>query len=376
MQDDLIGFVLGALDSAEHEEIRRKVEQDAGLRQQVLQIERSLEPLRWAKAEVAPPVGLAERTCSLIATLTGDTDGEWETTGGTAPVIERRLTGSAVTDAEESEFAAEPVRPARHAEWVAGGREAAVRERQWTVADFVVAAGVCLAASCLFFPALINSRYHWQLAGCQNNMRQVGQGLIEFSGGHGGYFPAATSSGPFAAAGIYGPQLIQSKLVPDGRVFRCPAKGSTVVIRVPDLSEILAAKGFQLDRLHREMGGDYAYHLGYLVNGRLYGVRNLGRTHGAILADAPLENLRNVSIGTHGKGQNVLFEDGHVCFLATRQRPGSSDDDIFFNNLGLQRAGMNADDVVLGASHVAPLPVDEVSATSAAGEAVAPASQN
>ncbi|MCA9169096.1 MAG: hypothetical protein KDB23_15585 [Planctomycetales bacterium] len=374
MPDDLIGFVLGALDSAEHEEIRRKVEQDENLQQQVLQVQRSLEPLRWAEEDLAPPVGLAERTCQLVAAVSG---GVGSDVGSAIRDLRDEATNDdayAAADWSSTEINDPVTRPVRsrdprgsHGSW--GAREAAVRQRQWSVADFVVAAGVCLAASCLFFPALINSRYHFQLAGCQNNMRQVGQGLIQFSGDHGGYFPAAASSGPYAAAGIYGPQLVQSKLVPDGRVLRCPAKGSTMVLRVPDMNELQQAKGLKLVRLHREMGGDYAYHLGYVVNGRLQGVRNRGRSQGAILADAPLENLQTVSIGTHGKGQNVLFEDGHVCYLFTRHCPGDANDDIFFNQLGLQRAGIDANDVVLGASHISPLPID-------ADDALQPAAAN
>ena len=45
MRDDLIGFVLGALDADEHDTIRRKVEQDQELQRQVEGVERCLRPL-------------------------------------------------------------------------------------------------------------------------------------------------------------------------------------------------------------------------------------------------------------------------------------------------------------------------------------------
>ena len=79
----------------------------------------------------------------------------------------------------------------------------------------------------------------------------------------------------------------------------------------------------------------------------------------AILADAPLENLRNSVITTHSRGQNVLFSDGHVRLVGTRWRPGAKNDDLFQNNLGDVRAGVNAEDFVLAPSQVSPLPVLE-----------------
>ena len=104
------------------------------------------------------------------------------------------------------------------------------------------------------------------------------------------------------------------------------------------------------------MGGDYAYPLGFVDQGRLKGVRNQGRSQFAILSDVPLQNVRNSSIGTHGRGHNVLFEDGHVMFLSKRLRPGSDGDDMFSNDQGAVRAGLHAQDCVLAPSDVSPLP--------------------
>ena len=41
----------------------------------------------------------------------------------------------------------------------------------------VVAAGIFIAASLLFFPAMNQSRFAARLTGCKNNLRQVGLGL-------------------------------------------------------------------------------------------------------------------------------------------------------------------------------------------------------
>jgi hypothetical protein len=336
MRDDLIGYLLGALDPDEHEQIRQKVELDAELQRKVQLVDRSLQPLAMVRDAVEPPCGLAERTCQLLAL----------TEAGPC------------TEAKKQLETILPVEVSRSA-WGADGGYAAQTARDWTMADFVVAAGICLAAACLFFPALANSRWHTQLAGCQDNMRQLGAALGDYSMTSGGYFPVIPPRGSLSYSGVYAAKLNAKGLVPDPRVLLCPAKGSTLLVRIPPLQDIAAAQGPPLVVLHRTTGGDYAYTLGYFQRGHLYGIRNQGRWNYAILSDAPLENLRNASIGTHGRGQNVLFEDGHVRFLATRKRPGRRTDDLFFNDRGYIRAGLHAEDSVLAPSPISPLPVME-----------------
>ncbi|MCA9215635.1 MAG: hypothetical protein KDB27_21365, partial [Planctomycetales bacterium] len=67
MRDDLVGFLMGALDASEHDEIKRKLETDAQLREDLAKVERCLTPLSWDNSpesnyDYAPPAGLAEKT--------------------------------------------------------------------------------------------------------------------------------------------------------------------------------------------------------------------------------------------------------------------------------------------------------------------------
>ena len=326
MRNDLIGYVLGALDVAEEDQIRQKLQYDEGAQKELELAKRSLRPLRFAASDQDPPDGLTSRTLSQVDAFSADS--------------EQHAGSDVVTPAVGLSSAA---------------FEVAESERRWVMADFVVALGVCVAAACLLFPALANSRWHSQLAGCQNNMRDAGTALIDYSSNQGGYFPQIPASGKLSVAGIYAPKLMEKGFVNDVRVFRCPAKGNTVVLKMPQIKDIVAARGPRLVTLHRTMGGDYAYPLGFVQNGRLQGVRNQGRTHSALLADAPMENVRNVAIGTHGRGQNVLFEDGHVEFMTKRIRPGTESDDLFFNDDGFVLAGLHDRDAVLAPSPVSPL---------------------
>ena len=347
MRDDLVGFLMGALDASEHEQIKRKLETDAQLREDLQKVERCLTPLSWdnsqeASADYAPPVGLAERTCSLVA--------DYVETGGVSTTAAQHAFPATGEASIEPASQTAP-RRMKSAEQLAG------ESSEWTFADFVVAAGICFAAACLFFPALVNSRYNAQLAQCQNNMRGVGQSLVQYSENNGGYFPVIPDRGKLAVAGAYVPMLREKGLVEKDQMsmFSCPSRQrQTVIVSIPRPQDVNNAQGRQLVAFQRSMGGDYAYHLGYVKNGKLHGIKNQNRSHYAILADSP-NGIQGKHIGTHGKGQNVLFEHGNVAFQTTRTRFESRNDDIFVNDRGEVQAGIHEEDVVLAPSSTPPI---------------------
>jgi hypothetical protein len=63
-----------------------------------------------------------------------------------------------------------------------------------------------------------------------------------------------------------------------------------------------------------------------------------------------------VSANHHPRGQNVLYEDGHVQFLCLALVDGAIDDP-FHNREGWIAAGVDQEDTVLGVSWDPPLPV-------------------
>ena len=78
MRDDLVGFLTGALDASEHDEIKRKLDVDPALQDDLQRIERCLTPLSWDKADYTPPADLTARTCDLVANFI-DTGGVLDT---------------------------------------------------------------------------------------------------------------------------------------------------------------------------------------------------------------------------------------------------------------------------------------------------------
>jgi hypothetical protein len=309
MREHLLGYLVGALDNDETDSVQRQLEHDEELRRQLEAIRRCLEPLAADRAPFEPPAGLALKTCGYVATHV-------ETT---------------------------TVR-------------AAATASRWSFADLAVAATVLIAASAVFFPAVNQSRLAAQNASCQNNLRAMGMGLAAVGDANGGSLPLINTSGNDAVAGIYGAELREGGYVTDYRAFVCP--GSLLAgrqIHWPTRKDLQLATGEALAELQRLVGGSYGYPLGYLEQGQWRPARMRSRPTYALMADQPSLNLANYQSDNHGgKGQNVLFEDGHVRYMRDC-RDCPSKDDIFHNELGQLAPGTHVDDSVIGPSDLPPL---------------------
>ena len=314
----LLGYLLGALDDAERIEVEQQLDANPEWCDELETIALTLEPLAESYEEFEPPAGLAERTCSLIAARTT-----------VAP-------------------SGKGLHPATRAE-VRG-------PNRWSIADVVVMAGICLAGAMLFFPAISQSRYAARLQACQNNLRELGFALIDYSEKAGrGYFPEVPTEGNRAVAGIYAPVLLDAGYLTDESKIICPS--STLARRtdhweLASLDEIDQASGRILVLIQRSIGGSYGYSLGYVDNGRHRAPRNLGRTHFALMADAPSIQLAgHRSLNHGGRGDNILYEDGHTRYVV---ESGSEGDDPFVNRLGWMEAGIDIDDAVVAPSFTPP----------------------
>jgi hypothetical protein len=312
--------MLGALESDEQAEIETQLGSDPECRKELALLRRQLEPLAALKQDFTPPTGLAERTCRYVA----------EHRAAPAPAKGR--------------LRPEVAPPS----WVS--------RMSWL--DMAMATTVLVAAGLLIFPALQNSRFRTHLAACQDNLRELGTSLNQYSVTHSGYFPTVPSQGKLAAAGIYAPVLAQNGLLTEVNRVVCPESslaGRMNGFRVPTYGELELTSPAKMVDLRSTMGGSYGYNLGYTRNGEYHPTKNLYRDNFAIMSDAPNMNAANLQSANHGgRGQNVLFENGSVQFL-TSTKPLGSQDDIFTNDDGKVAAGLNPNDSVLGSSSTAPI---------------------
>lgn len=326
MREQLIGYVLDALDPSERLAVEQQLAENPQWQRELEQVRKDLAALQATREDCDPPKDLAERTCQFVF--------DW-------------------TSSRPVQLAQSALSP--------GHRSYGPPSSHWSLADTVVAVGICLVVAIMFFPAIFNSRFIAQRLQCQDQLRQLGIALGEYSElAGGGYFPAVPTSGKRSFAGIYGPSLAENGYLRNPRLLICPASrlaSEMPNFRIPTLSEIDRADEVSIVVLQRMAGGSYAYSLGVVVNGVHRPPRNLGRPFFVVMADAPLtfSPVEADRLSHGGQGLNLLFEDGHVEFVSA-QLPKPKWDDPFHSRRGLVEAGMDEDDAVVGPSIMPPFP--------------------
>ena len=209
MREDLLGYLLGALEPDEVERIEARLEVDPQLQEELREIERSLRPLESEAENFEPPVDLVSRTMDFI---------------------EASKPEPAKVQMSESRL-----------EHGSG--------RRLRIPDALVAAVSLIAFGGLLFPAILEGRFESRRTQCQDNLRQLGIALTSFTTlDPTGRFPEIALDGPLAFAGIYSVELKdrnildQDNLVligavdvfgPEGNlppVSRAAARGQNVVV--------------------------------------------------------------------------------------------------------------------------------------------------
>ncbi len=316
MREQLLGYLLGALEPAEQEVIEARLSEDPQLRRELEELRAHLAPFEDTEGdeeELDPPPGLGARTFRFVRNHAG-----WSALG-------QGPTGAS------------------------GGA--------WRAPDYLIAAGIFIATSMLVFPAVHKSRIHARQGVCQNNLRIIGLAVSQY-GQIFQILPPVPAEGHMAAAGVYGPVLQFHGLLPNPSVLVCPDSQLAVRgdFRVPGLAELDNADPETLQHLHRVMGGSYGYHPGHIIGGRYYPTRAGNREFFAIMADAVDEMGADHSANHGHRGQSVLSQSGRV-FFAIVPRLVENGDHIYVNDLGVKGAGQGLHDSSICNSPVPPIVV-------------------
>jgi type II secretory pathway pseudopilin PulG len=347
MREQLLGYVLGALEESEQESLENDLDQNPKLMRDLALVRESLNPLWVVQPEYDPPPGLARRTCELVFAYPGQ------------PYPGRSYPEQLCPKQWENpnqEAAKRPAKAAASAPPLLGLSAEGGGENRSSWLDLTVAVGIVAALLLLAFPAIQNSRFNARVFTCQDNLRQIGLALTQYGQTQHDYLPPVYDRGPYAGAGAFAPILLSNGFLDGQRWFICPDSplAEDRGFRLPTLDDLWNASGEKLARLHRAMSGSLGYTLGYKEGGRYISPRNLRRPNFAIVSDAP-----NPADPTHqtlnhgGLGQNVLFADWHVSWYP-RPLPPDRVDDVFVNELGAVDAGQHQDDSVIGPSDAVP----------------------
>lgn len=348
-EPDLIGYLLNLLDTSERAAVETWLAQSAEAQQQLRQLQGWLEALTLGD-ETDPPADLTYRTLRRVVAF---------------EVSRRRQQTPATASAVPSMALSPP----------ATGR----RTRR---ADVFVLLALTALLGALLPPAVLQARHRQQILACENNLRLMHAMLKCYADHHGGQLPCIPEHGPLAFAGAFVLMLREAKTWDNGITMVCPANrhkprnqcglgsasdceydldkiDSTTMRRWIESGHENLRERYR--KVCQQLGGCYAYHLGYRdAYGRLHGLRLGDEGYVPVLADRPPRceeeplHWQKLNSPNHSKfGQNVLFLSGHVRFQRCRHCNGI-DEDIYLNRHKELAAGCDPRDAVLGPSEASP----------------------
>ncbi|HLN26867.1 MAG TPA: hypothetical protein VK395_03930 [Gemmataceae bacterium] len=331
MEENLLGYLLNALDPRERRDVESYLLSHPEARQRLEMIRQAIQPLAADQDAVEPPPGLRTRAIARVADYR--------------------------------------CRPLPRAPQVRSARD--VQRTWWRRADVLVAASLLLVFSPLVVPGIAYLHHRRDIASCQNNLRSFYMALMTYSDQFDGDLPKVEKEPPRNFAGVFVPILHDGGYLRDVSVS-CPANGSNPpqCVTLATLKTLHDSQPEKFREYTSELGGCYAYPLGYWgQGGQLCGLRRApDQPHILlpIMADRPPFDSTGGdpsfyvgnSINHGGKGQNVLYLDGS-CRFCTDRHVGADANDIYLNADQRLEAGVNALDSVLAASSVHPCPPEE-----------------
>lgn len=353
-QEDLLGYVLGALEAQEQSDVQQYIDKNPEVEDDLLELRNSMTPLDALDVFPKGQAGLARRTCELVANL----DSRLDSSRLDSSRVDSSHTISPHPDlaggVAEADEAREPVTPRSI---FTLGRLADRLEHPATWSRYDLLAGIAFLAilSGILFPAISWSRFNSRVNACQSNMAHVGFAMLQFSDLHGQENIQIPGASQIAATNAFAPVLLEVGMVDGQSTFRCAGLVDEEAPRIPTPAQLVNAKGSQLSELYRRMGGHFGYALGYLdqKSRAWHAPRNDGSSHVVVIADRPSNELPGrKSINHSGRGQNLFFGDGHVSFVKGHTL---GDDAIFENDMGIVGPGVGPQDNVIAPSHLAPV---------------------
>jgi anti-sigma-K factor RskA len=320
MRNELLGYLVGALETDERAQVESELAGSNQLRGEVELLRRSLTPLEIDGEPIDPPAGLARRTIDFVFLH-----------------LALQVQGPAANQPAVS-------RPQPN--W----SDRPAPTRRWRMVDMSVAAGIMVAALSVVVPAIIQSRANAERIACQNQLRSTYDGIAKYADLHNGALPIAKVSAGFdGKAGIYAPLLRQAGYLESEASVVCPgselaSEAAGEGYRVPSMDELRKASGQELERLVKRMGGSYAFAIGYREDGKYRRLVLRPGSNFPLMSDLPGKDGK--PLGHHGAcGRNVLTSDGrivyiHTCCWGTR-------DNLYANDDGEVDAGTGRHDSVL-----------------------------
>ncbi|EMI54212.1 anti-sigma factor family protein [Rhodopirellula sallentina] len=254
MQEDLLGYLLGALEPDEMRRVEQWLREDADARRELAELEQLLERLEEAdEPDDVPPADLVSRTLANLPPLPPPVDPEdtadefsgnddfaglddtvrWQTVDEStyhAATNRNRPGGQASSDqagsdqAESDQAESDYRGKTAYGELTLSESNEKGRDSSWTLRDWgasITAAAILVAIS---IPPLIEGRFAARKAACQDHLRQLGVAMTSFANRNAqSRLPSVAPDGYQAFAGVYAPRLHEAGLLSSPLTTLCPS---------------------------------------------------------------------------------------------------------------------------------------------------------
>lgn len=344
MRDELLAYLLNDLDEEQRGRIESRIKSDPIWQHELKRLRSYIEAApsldddsftTALEAEETLPVDLVNRTCSFVQQASSQ--------GELSPAV----LPPTLSESQDS---------------------VSSKSKRWSLVDLGVAASILLMLGTLLLPAIQESRAAARRAQCKSNLYAIGKALVRFSDQSNGQIPTI---GRNENAGMYAVKLVERGILTREQIIRllvCPSTqladdvyNGVITIRIPTRQELATATDKDLAPLLENMGGSFAYRVGYLSqqeDGQPIMYRQIPFTRNSqipMMADKPSNEIHAYQSANHGGcGQNVLFEDLSIRYVTVCIEQGH-DRNWYVNIYGQPGAGTNPEDVVLLRSESFPL---------------------
>lgn len=204
----------------------------------------------------------------------------------------------------------------------------------FTLIELLVVIAIIGILAGILLPVLSRARESARSTQCASNVKQIGMGLIMYANENSEAFPSSTADAMLSLS------LLFPNYISDQRVFNCP-------------SDTFVTNATQSEGAN-DMANAVAFNKNDCSYGYDYTHTQADDADVAILADRPTNNAASLPTSANspnhggtvnaagtadvaGRGQNVLYLDGHVEFMSTQNAgwfaaDGTTRDDIYNNN--------------------------------------------
>ncbi len=195
----------------------------------------------------------------------------------------------------------------------------------FTLIELLIVIGIIGLLAGILLPVLSRAKESARRTQCASNIRQIGFGLILYANENEEVFPQDTTTVVERPA-MRSLNLLFNTYVSDNKIFRCPS--DTTVTKVTNAGMSISTANDAFGQTECSYGYDYTH--------------TQSDDAGVALASdrPPADSSAEANSPNHnGRGQNVVYIDGHVEFVNSPlagwyEADGVTRDNIFLNTAG------------------------------------------